>query len=108
MLRFWLAGGESLPPGEWWALIRMRALAAHPDLSPLEVLLLPDRHDLLQAIYGEPAPIKGFASMRSRDCDCDRDFADLDHSDSVADGYPFKGKSTVGLHCELSHLFEGH
>src|SRR5262245_26022884 len=61
-------------------------LRADPDLAALEVFLLPDRHDLLQAINRETTGLESHATVSRGDGDHDTGFADWHDTDAVHDG----------------------
>src|SRR5689334_6723243 len=64
------------------AMVTLR-LQPHPHLAVLEVLLLPDRHRLLQGIDREAAGLEGGAAVRRGDRDHHARLADLEAPDAV-------------------------
>src|ERR1700730_7970266 len=61
-------------------------LQAHPHLAVLEVLLLPDRHRLLQGIDGEAAGLEGLAAVGRGHRDHHARLPDLEAADAMHEG----------------------
>src|SRR5581483_7119769 len=86
----------------------MRGLASHPYLSALEMLLLPDRHDFLEAVNCETARLEGLAPMGCGDGDRDRSLAEIDDADAMGDRDAHDRPSSPRLARDLAHLGQGH
>src|SRR5579875_708204 len=87
---------------------RMRGLASDPQLAALEVLLFPDRNDLLDAIDREPTRLEGFAAMGRRDRDCDRGLTDIDAADTMGNCDTHDRETFACGARNLAHLAERH
>src|SRR5580693_5702825 len=87
---------------------RMRSLTADPDFAALEMFLLPDRDDFLQAIDGEAARLERLRAMRRRNRDCDRSFTDFDHSDAMSYRDASDLPSAAGFLGQFANFRQGH
>src|SRR5260370_40192795 len=84
-------------------------LEAHPRLAVLEVLLLPDRHRLLQGIDGEAAGLEGFATVRRGDRDHHARLPDLEAADAMDEGDAVDDRpAAADGRRDLPHLGERH
>src|SRR4029450_4217714 len=87
---------------------RLTSLRADPNLAALEMLLLPDRHDFLQAVDGEMAGFEGSAAMCGRDCDDDARFTDGNGTDAMHDGDLAGRPPLLRGRTDLAHLGQRH
>src|SRR5258708_26651325 len=84
-------------------------LQAHPHLAVLEVLLLPDRHRLLQGIDGEAAGLEGFAAVGRGDRDHHARLPDLAAADAMDEGDAIADVPAAAEACRrLPHLGACH
>src|SRR5258706_7945716 len=93
----------------WTRTTRLSRLQPDPDLAILEVLLLPDRHRLLQRVDGEAARVEGHRAMGRGHRDHHARLADLEAADAVQKGDPRdRGPAAPDGRAELAHLGQGH
>src|SRR5690606_39556626 len=74
--------------GARFLVVRPRRRALDPDFAAVEVLVLPDRRDLLHALDGVARGGVRLGAMRRRGDDCDARLADRDPSDAGVDAEP--------------------
>src|SRR5439155_5255809 len=79
-----------------------------PDRSVVGVLLLPDRHDLLEPVDREPAGGEGFSAVRRRDRDHDGVVPDRECADAVVHGDAQRSPTGLRLRDDLADLRLGH
>src|SRR5216684_6703196 len=93
----------------WTRTTRLSRLQPYPDLAVLEVLLLPDRHRLLQGVDGEAAGLESLGAMGRRHRDHDARLADLQAADAVHERDPRDGgPAAPDGRADLAHLGESH
>src|SRR5204863_5178836 len=78
-------------------ILRIRRRAFQPDVAAVEMLALPDRHDLLHALDRVAARGERIAAMRRRRRDDDARFADLEAANPMM-------RRNAGRWPELSRL----
>src|SRR5690242_5295664 len=90
------------------AIVTLR-LQPHPYLAVLEVLLLPDRHRLLQGVDREAAGVEGRTPVRRGDRDHHARLPDLEAADAVDEGDAGGGRpAPTDGDRDLAHLGQGH
>src|SRR5713101_1162151 len=93
----------------WTRTTRLSRLQPYPDLAVLEVLLLPDRHRLLQGIDGEAAGLEGLAAVGRGDRDHHARLPDLEAADAMDEGDAIDdGPAAAEGRRDLPHLGERH
>src|SRR5262249_16486879 len=81
----------------------------HPLLGPVgPVLLLPDRHDVLECIDEPAAGFECLVAVGTTDCDHDTDIPQVEMADSVNHGRLDYGPAAPGLSFEFGQLLSGH
>src|SRR6185295_3309881 len=84
-------------------------LQTHPHLAVLEVLLLPDRHRLLEGIDGEATGLEGLAAVGRGDRDHHTRLPDLEAADAMHEGDAIDdGPAHPDGGRDLPHLRERH
>src|SRR6266850_6932534 len=90
------------------AVLTLR-LQSDPDLAVLEVLLLPDRHRLLQRVDGEAARLEGLGAMGRGHRDHHARLTDLQAADAVHEGDACdRGPAAPDGRADLAHLGQRH
>src|SRR5215470_478162 len=90
-------------------LLPMVTLQPDPHLAVLEVLLLPDRHRLLERVDREAARLEGFPAMRGGHRDEHARLTDLEAADAVDEGELADAREPrAGRHGDLAHLRQRH
>src|SRR6266850_7798374 len=93
----------------WTRTTRLSRLEPDPDFAILEVLLLPDRHRLLQRVDGEAARVEGHRAMGRGHRDHHARLADLEAADAVQEGDPRdRGPAAPDGRADLAHLGQRH
>src|SRR6185295_13330268 len=90
------------------AVLTLR-LQSDPDLAVLEMLLLPDRHRLLERVDGEAARLEGLRAMGRGHRDHHARLADLQPADAVDEGDSRdRGPAAADGRADLAHLGQRH
>src|SRR5258706_6623935 len=93
----------------WTRTPRLSRLEPDPDFAILEVLLLPDRHRLLQRIDGEAARVEGHRAMGRGHRDHHARLADLQAADAAQEGDPRdRGPAAPDGRTDLPQLGQPH
>src|SRR5580704_1101195 len=87
---------------------RMGGLTTYPNLTALEVLLLPDRHYFLEPVDSEPACFERLGAMGRRNCNRHRGLADIHKTDPMRNRDAYYIPTLTRFLSQLAHLGERH